>query len=82
MPAKTDDPTGVNWNGAATNERERVGAANIRSYIKYIVSYFGAMVTPWLQLINGPLPYSRGDSEYNLDVNADTILDVFWKCPE
>ena len=25
MPAKTDDPTGVNWNGAATNERERVG---------------------------------------------------------
>lgn len=25
MPAKTDDPTGVNWNGAATSERERVG---------------------------------------------------------
>lgn len=25
MPAKTDDPTGVNWNGAATNGRERVG---------------------------------------------------------
>ena len=40
------------------------------------------MATPWLQLINGPLPYSRGDSEYNLDVNVDTILDVFWKCPE
>ena len=40
------------------------------------------MVTPWLQLINGPLPYGRGDSEYNLDVNVDTILDVFWKCPE
>lgn len=40
------------------------------------------MVTPWLQLINGPLPYSRGDSEYNLDVNVDTILDVFWKCSE
>ena len=35
------------------------------------------MVTPWLQLINGLLPYSRGDSEYNLDVNVDTILDVF-----
>lgn len=24
MPDKTDDPTGVNWNGAATNEYERV----------------------------------------------------------
>lgn len=40
------------------------------------------MVSPWLQLINGPLPYSGDDSEYNLDVNVDTILDVFWKCPE
>ena len=28
MPAKTDDPTGVNWNGAATNERERVGVVD------------------------------------------------------
>lgn len=25
MTAKTDEPTGVNWNGATTNERERVG---------------------------------------------------------
>lgn len=27
MTAKTDEPTGVNWNGATTNERERVGVA-------------------------------------------------------
>ena len=28
MTAKTDEPTGVNWNGATTNERERVGVGN------------------------------------------------------
>ena len=27
MTAKTDEPTGVNWNGATTNERERVGVS-------------------------------------------------------
>ena len=30
MTAKTDEPTGVNWNGATTNERERVGINDIR----------------------------------------------------
>ncbi len=35
MPAKTDDPTGVNWNGAATNERERVGVV-----IEHLLLFF------------------------------------------
>ena len=29
MTAKTDESTGVNWNVAATNERERVGVVDI-----------------------------------------------------
>lgn len=78
---KTDNQTRPNRNGATTNERERVGIANIRSYFLYCI-ILRSHGNPMAQLINGPLPYSRGDSEYNLDVNADTILDVFWKCPE
>lgn len=31
MPAKTDDPTGVNWNDATVNEGERVGITEPRS---------------------------------------------------
>lgn len=28
MTVKTDEPTGVNWNDATANERERVGIEN------------------------------------------------------
>ena len=31
MTAKTDEPTGVNWNGATTNEYERVEVEKIRT---------------------------------------------------
>ena len=74
---ETAAKTGRNWNDGTVETLPPSGSSE-----HYIVSYFGAMVTPWLQLINGPLSYSRGDSEYNLDVNMDTILDEFWKCPE
>lgn len=78
---ETAAKAGRNWNDGTVETLPPSGSSE-HTFVYSIFPYFGAMVTLWLQLINEPLPYSRGDSEYNLDVNVDTILDVFWKCPE